>query len=307
MTLDASAQNILDLLAQAGGKPIGEATVDEARAAFANLALLGGQGADVASVTNADANGVPVVVVTPNTDAAGKALPILVWIHGGGWVIGTAEESVATCRNLADKAGCIVVSVDYRLAPEHKAPAATDDCAAAIDWVLATASTFGGDATKVAVGGDSAGGNLSALMALRYGDRLVHQALVYPATDMTMSHPSIDENAEGYLLTKAAMEWFGQQYLEGVTIDRTDPSISPLFADEATVAASASATVITAGYDPLRDEGEAYAARLAAAGVDTLQRRFGGQIHAFFSMPLMVPEAVEAEDLIAQRLRESFA
>ena len=304
MALDASAQNIIDLLAQAGGKPLEESTVAEGRAAMANLSLLAGDGADVANVADADADGVPVIVVTPHGDGP---FPVFVWIHGGGWVIGTAAESVATCRNLAAKANCVVVSVDYRLAPEHKAPAGIDDCATAIEWVLDNAEQLNAVPGRVAVGGDSAGGNLAALMAQRFGDRLCHQALVYPATDLTMTHPSIDENAEGYLLSKASMNWFGEHYLGGSGIEPTDPRVSPLYAADATIAASAPATVITAGYDPLRDEGEAYAAKLAAAGVDVEAKRFPGQIHAFFSMPLTVPEAVEAEDLVATRLRAAFA
>lgn len=304
MALDASAQRIIDLLAQANAKPIAESSPTEARAAMANLALLGGEGAPVASVEHRDLDGVPVIVVTPTGSGP---FPVFVWIHGGGWVIGTADESLASCRNMAVKANCVVVSVDYRLAPEHKAPAATDDCRTAIDWVLAHAAEIGGRADAVAVGGDSAGGNLAALMALHYGDRLRHQALVYPATDLTMSHPSIDENAEGFLLTKAAMLWFGEHYLAGTSIDPRDPSVSPYYAPDEVLADAASATVITAGYDPLRDEGEAYAQRLVRAGVEVTQRRFGGQIHAFFSMPAAMPEAVEAEDLIASRLRLAFA
>jgi len=303
MALDESAQNVLNLMAQAGGKQLQDLPIAEARAAFANLALLGGQGADVASVVDADANGVPVIVVTPHGQGP---FPVLVWIHGGGWVIGSAAESVSTCRNLATKAGCVVVSVDYRLAPEHKAPAASDDCAVAIEWVLANAESLNGRADRVAVGGDSAGGNLSALMAQRFGQRLCHQALVYPSTDLTRSSPSIDENAEGYLLTKQGMLWFAEQYLGGSGIDPTDARISPRNATDEVVSQCPSATVITAGYDPLRDEGQVYAARLAALGVDTEHRCFDGQIHGFFSMPLAVPEAVEAEDLVAGRLRDSF-
>lgn len=304
MALDASAQSIIDLLAQAGGKPLDEGTPSEARAAMANLALLGGEGADVGRVTNGDADGVPIIVVTPQGDGP---FPVFVWIHGGGWVIGSAAESVATCRNLAAKAGCVVVSVDYRLAPEHKAPAGIDDCTTAIEWVFAHADQLNGRADAVAVGGDSAGGNLAALMAQRFGHRLRHQALVYPATDLTMSHPSIDENAEGYLLTKASMVWFGNHYLGGSGLEATDPMVSPLYASDDVLRGCPPATVITAGFDPLRDEGEAYAARLEAVGVDVTTQRFDGQIHAFFSMPLMVPEAVAAEDLVAARLAASFA
>ena len=157
MPLDPAAQNVLDLLASAGNPPLEEQTPEAARASFAGLDLLGGEGADVATVDEREMAGVPTVVVTPHGDGP---FPVLIWIHGGGWVIGTAGESLATAKDLASAAGCVVVSVDYRLAPEHKAPAALHDCVAATDWVLSNAAEVNGDATRVAVGGDSAGGYL---------------------------------------------------------------------------------------------------------------------------------------------------
>jgi acetyl esterase len=303
MPLDPAAQNVLDLLASAGNPPLEEQTPEAARAAFAGLALLGGEGADVATVHEREMAGVPTVVVTPHGDGP---FPVLIWIHGGGWVIGTAGESLSTAKDLAAAAGCVVVSLDYRLAPEHKAPAAIDDCVAATDWVLSNAAEVNGDATRVAVGGDSAGGNLSALVAQHFGDRLCYQLLVYPATDLSNSHPSHDENAEGYLLTKNSMVWFAAHYLDGTGIDRTDPSISPLYAADSVIAATAPAFVITAEFDPLRDEGEAYAAKLASLGVPTVQRRFVGQIHAFYSMPLAIPAGAEAIAQSAELLRGAF-
>ena len=160
MPLDPAAKNVLDLLAAAGGPPLHESTPEEGRAAFAGLKLLGGEGAAVASCTTSTYAGVPGITVTP--EGTGP-FPVMVWIHGGGWVIGSADESIATARDLAAGAGCIVVSLDYRLAPEHKAPAAVDDCVAAVGWVLDHAAEIGGDPARVAVGGDSAGGNLAAL------------------------------------------------------------------------------------------------------------------------------------------------
>ena len=304
MPVDPAAQAVLDLLAQAGAPPLHEQTPEEGRAAFAGMALLGGEGAAVASVAEREVGGVPAIIVTPNGDGP---FPILVWIHGGGWVIGSAGESLATAKDLAAGAGCVVVSLDNRLAPEHRAPAAVEDCVAAVGWVLDHGDQLGGDPARVAVGGDSAGGNLAALVALAYGPRLRYQVLVYPATDLTASHPSIDENAEGYLLTKASMEWFIGHYLDGTDLDPKDPSLSPLFADDEAVAAAAPAYVITAEFDPLRDEGEAYAARLRAAGVPVVARRFDGQIHAFYSMPAAIPAAVEAIDQTAELLRAAFA
>lgn len=303
MPLDPAAKNVLDLLAAAGGTPMHESSPAEARAAFAGLKMLGGDGADVASVVAGTYGGVPGLTVTPHGTAP---FPVLVWIHGGGWVIGSADESVATARDLAAAVGCIVVSLDYRLAPEHKAPAAIDDCITAVGWVLDHAAELGGDPHRVAVGGDSAGGNLSALVAIHFGRRLAHQVLVYPATDLTLGSPSIEENAEGYLLTKASMQWFTNHYLSGSGLTADDPSLSPAFAADDAVRNTAPALVITAEFDPLRDEGEAYARRLADLGVPVTARRFDGQIHAFYSMPLVIPAAVEAIELTVQELSRTF-
>ncbi len=303
MSLDASAQAVLDLLAQFDAPPMEQMTVPQARATLAGLTLLAGEAAPVASVQDRTVGGVPSKVITPNGDGP---FPVLVWIHGGGWVLGSATESMVTTCNLAAKAGCVVVSLDYRLAPEHKAPAATEDCYAAVRYALDHAAELGGNG-KVAVGGDSAGGNLSALCALRFGPELAGQVLIYPGTDFTGSFPSIEENADGYLLTKAAMEWFGEHYLGGTGLEPTDPLLSPHFAGDDALAATPRALVVTAGYDPLRDEGEAYAARLDANGVEVTAKRFAGQIHGFYSMPGTVPEAVEAENLTADFLRAAWA
>jgi acetyl esterase len=305
MPVDPAAQSVLDLLAAEGGPPLEEMAPAEAREVFKALAALGGEGAVVASVAERDIGGVPALVVTPTGEGP---FPVLVWIHGGGWVIGSPVESQATARDLAAGAGCIVVSLDYRLAPEHKAPAALDDCIAATGWVLAHAGELGGDPGKVAVGGDSAGGNLSALVALEFGDRLRYQVLVYPAVDLSLSggHPSLDENADGYLLTKAGMKWFIDHYLDDSGVAADDVRVSPLNASDDALRRTPPAFVITAEFDPLRDEGEAYAARLRAAGVDVTHRRFDGQIHAFYSMPLAVPAATEAVAQTAELLAKAF-
>jgi acetyl esterase len=300
MPLDPTAHVILQGLAAAGGPALQDQTPVEARAAFAALASMGGDGAEVASSVMHEIAGVPCLVVTPLGD--GGPRPVMVWIHGGGWVIGSAEESAATARNLAALADCIVVSVDYRLAPEHPAPAASDDCSAVVAWVLEHAAEVGGDSSRVGVGGDSAGGNLAALVALEYGPRVRFQALVYPVTDLSLSHPSIEENAEGYLLTKAGMEWFVGHYLQG-RLDARDPAVSPLFAAPHTLASAGAAYVITAEFDPLRDEGEAYAAALAAAGVSVTAERFDGLIHAFYGMTAVFPQAVTAQQRTAELFR----
>jgi len=305
MPLDPAAQAVLNLLAAAGGPPLEELTPPEARELFKGLVALAGEGASVASVTEREVGGVPALVVTPNGDGP---FPVLVWIHGGGFVIGSALESQATARDLAAGAGCIVVSLDYRLAPEHKAPAALDDCISAARWVLDHATELGGDPDKVAVGGDSAGGNLSALVALELGDRLRYQVLVYPAVDLAMSgdYPSLGENADGYLLEMSGMRWFVGHYLDDSGLSADDVRVSPMNASDEALSRTPPAFVITAEFDPLRDEGEAYADRLRAAGVDVTQRRFDGQIHAFYSMPLAIPASAEAVAQTVELLRKAF-
>jgi acetyl esterase/lipase len=304
MPLDPAAQAVLDMLAEVGGPPLEEMDPVEARAVFANLAALGGEGADVASAEEREIAGVNALVVTPHGTGP---FPVLVWIHGGGWVIGRAGEAAATAKDLAAGANCIVVSVDYRLAPENKCPAAVDDCFAVTRWVLDNAAEIGGDPARVAVGGDSAGGNLSALAAIEFGDRLRYQALVYPATDLTMSYPSVDENADGYLLTKASMEWFVGHYLDDSGMKSDDAKVSPLFASDEALGKAPPALVITAEFDPLRDEGEAYAERLRASGVDVTHKRFDGQIHAFYSMPVAIPAGAEAIAMTTDLLQKAFA
>ncbi len=304
MTLDTSAADFLQMLVDAGRPPLHESVPVDARAAYDAMAPFGGEGADVESVAELTIDGVLCHVVRPR-DVAKP--PVLVWFHGGGWVIGSSAASVAVCQDLAAATGCAVISVDYRLAPEHPAPAAVMDCAAVTKWVLEHGREIGLDHTRVAVGGDSAGGNLAALVALELGDALCHQALVYPVVDLTLSHPSIDENAEGYLLTKAGMQWFVGHYLGGTGISAGDVSVSPLASSPERLRRTASASVLIAGFDPLRDEGAAYAAALQQAGVAAELRAFPGQIHVFFSLRVLIPEAEEAIGLIAQQLRSAFA
>ncbi|MGH9133486.1 MAG: alpha/beta hydrolase [Ilumatobacteraceae bacterium] len=307
MPLDPAAQAVLKLLEEAGAPPFEEQTPTEAREAFAGLVPLGGEGAAVASVAERDVGGVPALVVTPDGEGP---FPVLVWIHGGGWVIGSAIESQATARDLAAGAGCVVVSLDYRLAPEHKAPAALDDCLAATRWVLDHAGELGGDPGRVAIGGDSAGGNLSALVALELGDRLRYQVLVYPATDLSATadaDPSMIENADGYLLTKATMDWFIDHYLDGSGLTGDDLQVSPAKASDAALGRTPPAFVITAEFDPLRDQGEAYARRLEEAGCAVEARRYDGVFHGFFGMRELIDPAQEAFDDVTKALREAFA
>jgi len=224
---------------------------------------------------------VPLRIYTPK--GAGP-FPVLLFFHGGGFVIGDIEGYDGTCRELCALSACVVVSVGYRLAPEHPFPAATDDCLAATRWVGAHAAELNGDAARLAVGGDSAGGNLAAVTALRIRDEggpaLRAQLLIYPVTDhVSRETVSMRDNAQGYLLTRDTMRWFADQYV-GNTPDLDDARAFPLRA--ASLASLPPALVITAEYDPLRDEGEAYAVALTKAGVSTELTRYDGAIHGFY-------------------------
>jgi acetyl esterase len=233
---------------------------------------------------------------------------VLVWYHGGGWVLGTLDASDHTCRELANAASCIVVSVDYRLAPEHKFPASPDDCEAAYEWVLANAESLGGDPRRVAVGGDSAGGNLAAVVCIRARERNrpqpVFQLLVYPVTDFDFDRPSYAANAEGYMLTRDAMRWFWNLYVNDPQ-EMAHPHASPLRATD--LHGLAPALVITAEFDPLRDEGEAYAERLKEAGVPVRVARYDGMIHGFFGMFPVIDKGKQAVRESADALMAAFA
>jgi len=300
--VDAGIKALLDQLAAAGGGGIEQLSPTEARQLYKGFAALDGTAEEVGAVADAEIEGVPVRVYRPLGTEASAVLPTLAWFHGGGFVIGDRDTADATARKLANRSGCLVVSADYRLAPENKFPAATDDCWAVTSALAAGAATaHGGDPTRLAVGGDSAGGNLAAVAAVRARDAgvaLRHQLLVYPVTDLRMSFPSIDDNGEGYFLTKAAMKWFHDSYLG--PDEATNPMASPLLTDD--LAGVAPAHVLTAGYDPLRDEGDAYAKKLADAGVDVIHDRYPSMVHGFFSMGSITPVADEALTKAAELL-----
>lgn len=226
---------------------------------------------------------IPIRIYTPMGDGP---FPLLVFFHGGGWVVCNLDTHDNVCRNLANAAGCVVVSVDYHLAPEYKFPAAPEDCYVATQWVAANASHLNGDASRIAVGGDSAGGNLAAVVALMACDQggppLVFQLLIYPVTDATGSSPSMIENADGYGLTQKDMLWFTNHYLNNEDEQR-NPLVSPLLAPN--LDGLPPALIITAEYDPLRDEAELYAQCLKDAGVPVTMTRYNGAIHGFVSRP----------------------
>jgi acetyl esterase len=236
--------------------------------------------------------------------------PLLVFLHGSGFVLCSLDTHDGICRNLCAGAGCVVASVDYRLAPEHRFPAATEDCLAATRWCAEHAAALGADPARVAVGGDSAGGNLAAVTALRLrdegGPRLAGQVLLYPVTDWhTPGHPSYAENAEGYGLTRDTMEWFWGHYLADPAREATHPHAAPLRAPS--LAGLPPALVTSAEYDPLRDEAEAYAEALRAAGVAVAATRWMGMNHGFLFWARKVDKATAAIEEAAGWLREAFA
>jgi acetyl esterase len=266
---------------------------------------------DVAGVTELHADGpagaIPVRLYRPRGSDAATPLPLLVYFHGGGWVIGDLDTHDTLCRELANGAGCAVASVDYRLAPEQGFPAAVDDCIAATRWLRRHAGTMQLDATRLAVGGDSAGGNLAAVVAIAARDAgdppIRFQLLIYPATDMRRGAPSHATNGQGYLLTRDTIAYFCTHYMGEASDD--DWRASPLLRDD--LSGLPPALVLTAGFDPLRDEGLAYAQRLSEAGNDATQICFERQIHGFITMGRVIDEANDAVAICALKLRRALA
>jgi len=309
MALDPQAANVIDLIVKSGRPPYHQLSPKEARQMFRDTRpastppapQIGGV-RDLMAETSSGS--VPLRVYRPTGVGDSQRLPALVFFHGGGWVIGDLETHDVLCRQLAADAGVSVISVDYRVAPEHKFPAAVDDAWAATLWVLAHASELGIDAARLAVGGDSAGGNLAAVVALLARDvgspRIGLQILIYPVTDLVSESRSYADLADGYMLTRDSMRWFKAQYLASEA-DAADWRVSPLRAPS--LAGLPPALVITAGYDPLRDEGEAYARRLREAGVSVDAVCFGGMIHGFVPMGRLIETAFRAVTLISGSLR----
>jgi acetyl esterase len=306
MTLDPQAQAFLDRMRDLGMPGLGEVPPNEARAVQDEAAAtVFGPVPDVAWEDRSlpgPAGGIPVRVYRPREEPA----PILAYFHGGGWVLGGLNTHHGVCASLARIAGCVVCSVDYRMAPEHRFPAAVEDAWAATTWLAEHADEVGGRPGALAVGGDSAGGNLAAVCALRARDTglpLALQLLVYAVTDADLERSTYREFADGYYLTASAMRWFWDHYLPDG--DRFHPDASPLRA--ADVSGTAHAFVLTAEFDPLRDEGEAYARRLEEAGVPVTLRRYDGMIHGFYRMPAVIGRANDALAETAEAVRAAFA
>lgn len=307
--LDPDAAAFLEQLQASGAPPLNALAPAEARAAIAALRHNAPPPEPVAAVADRTIPGpdgpIPVRVYTP----AGEApYPLLVYFHGGGWVIGDLDTVDATCRALANRSGCLVVSVDYRLAPEHKFPAAVRDAYAATAWVAAEGAALGGDPRRLAVGGDSAGGNLAAAVALMARDRggpaIRFQLLVYPVTDFAFDTASYRQNGADYFLTTDMMRWFWGHYLRSEA-DAQSPYVCPLRVDN--LSGLPPAQVITAEFDPLRDEGEAYAEKLRRYGVPVTVKRYAGMIHGFFTLTPFMRQAYDALDLAGRTLREVLA
>ncbi len=304
MTLDPDTQAVCDLI-RAAGRPAWETlSPAEARAAYnATKTSLAAAPEEVAETRDATLPGpagpITVRLYRPIGTAAEDVLPAMVYFHGGGWLVGDLESHDGPCRRYANAARCRVVSVDYRLAPEHAFPAAVDDCAAATQWTFDNAAALGIDPARIAVGGDSAGGNLAAVMALMARDgslpKLAFQLLIYPATDMTMTTVSSTTIGPGVLLTSATMKWFIDHY---VKTDRNHWRASPLRAPS--LAGTAPALVLTCAQDPLRDEGIAYAQRLERDCVRTVHLHYSDQMHGFIGLGKMIRAADQAIDIMGR-------
>lgn len=311
MPVDTQIRQFLDLLATMDAPAINQQTPAQARAAFRKLsAMKPATKATVARVhdTTCEGPGGPITlrVYTPPGTAPH---PLLVYFHGGGFVIGDLDSHDGACRELSAGAGCVVVSVDYRLAPEHRFPAAVEDCLTATRWAAEQAAELGVDTHRIAVGGDSAGGNLAAVAARHCrdadGPALCAQLLIYPVTDhYSRETPSLRDNAEGYLLTRDAMVWFADHYLRGPA-DTDHPDAAPLHADS--LRDLPPVWLCTAEFDPLRDEGEAYGRRLQTAGVDTTMVRYHGAIHGIYTSASMLKLGQRMMDDSCAWLRARFA
>lgn len=307
MPLDPQAQKLLD--ATVGLPPIEALPVQKVRIRFLEAFRTRGALELMHDVQDRSIPGndgeIRIRIYTPR---GGEILPALVFFHGGGGVVGSLETHDALCRSLANNAECKVVSVDYRLAPEHKYPAALYDCFAATQWACQNAASFDGDPDRVAVGGDSVGGSLAAGVALmardRGGPKLAYQLMFYPMVDYYIpGAPSYEVNGSGYFLTKSAIRWFLNHYLPE-DFDRDDPYLFPLRSRD--LRGLPPATIMTAEFDPLRDEGEMYAMRMREAGIPVHLRRIDGMMHGFTVMAKRLDKAREALKEAAFHLKAAF-
>src|SRR6185437_4124580 len=285
--------------------PLYTQTLADARAAdLAEILAGAGESEPVGEVVDQEMPGpdglLPIRIYRP---AGGGVRPVLVYFFGGGWTLGQIDTCDGICRRLTNLVGCTVIAAGYRLAPEHKFPAAVQDCLAAVHWVSSHASELTVDPDRIAVGGDSAGGNLAAVVALQAGELLCAQLLVYPNTLYGSDTPSMRDNDDPVLFNRRSVQWYWQHYLASPE-DGRDPRASPLLA--ADHSGLPPALVITAEYDPLRDEGELYAEQLRAAGVPVELPRYDGMMHGFFTMSGVLDGGRQAVEQAAGFLRARF-
>ena len=308
MPVDPIVQGFLDQFAAAEGPALEEMQPAEARVAFDPMMELQGPPEDVASIEDRSATGpngdVPVRIYRASTESP---LPVLVFMHGGGWVVGSIAFHDRICRSLTNLLGAAVVSVEYRLAPEHRYPAAAEDSYAALVWVHEHARELGIDPDRIALGGDSAGGNLTAVVSLMARDRggppLVYQVMHCPVTDHSFETESYRANAEGYMLSRPGMQWFWDHYVPDVA-DRDEPYASPLRATD--LGGLPPALVQVAQFDPLHDEGVAYAERLRDAGVEVTLTDYSGMIHDLWMFGALFSQARAALEETASHVRAAF-
>jgi len=308
MSLDPHAKRLLDMMAVASPKAGSRATMEQRRESFRKLMALSRSEAAAMGLNQTipgPAGFIPLRIYTPATSSRG-GLPALIFFHGGGLVAGSLDTHDALCRTLAEGIGAKVISVGYRLAPEHPFPAAIEDSVAATQWVFDNADTLEIDPDRIAVGGDSAGGTLAAVVTQLAkeagGPRIAFQLLLCPVLDFGTETPSRREFAEGYLLDRTTMETDLAHYAPG---DPMDPRVSPLRALD--LGSLPPAAIHTAEFDPLRDEGEAYARRLADAGVEVSHTCHAGLIHHFYGLTTVIPSAAMAMDMICREVRASLA
>jgi acetyl esterase len=309
MTLNPAVEALLAMMAQMPAVDFETATAADARSIFDNP-MPSGEQVSMARVEDISINlpGRTIDARLYVPSGAGDAPGLTVFFHGGGWVIGTLDTHDGTCRALAKVSNAAVLSVAYRLAPEHRYPTAAHDCFDATSWAAANAAQLGIDPNKLAVAGDSAGGNLAAAVAIMARDagapKLAHQLLIYPVTDANFDRPSYAANGGGdYYLSTAGMKWFWDHYLGSISLDEAPLAV---VLGQADLSGLPSATVITAEYDPLRDEGDAYAAKLTAAGVAVDAACAPGMVHGFFSMSEMVPDALPWVERGGKNLAKAF-
>ncbi len=305
MTLHLQTKVLLDLLAMRAEPALETMTPVEAREMGLRYYIASDY--PIFSRRDIDAGGVPARLYLPSAE---KNLGLCVFMHGGGWVIGSLDGHDDVCRRLAMLSGQAVLSVDYRMAPEFPFPAPLEDCIAAVKWARDNAASLGCDANRMVVCGDSAGGNLATLVAQHSGVKLKMQLLVYPAVDARCVTESYRKNGEGYLLTAAAMDWFYGHYLSGatsLTSSAENPLVSPLLASDAILAKMPPTLVVTAEYDPLCDEGEQYAQKLTSLGVPTSCVRYRGQIHAFLNFGRFLDDGYLAIAQLADAINRACA